>query len=66
MGAVNLNTSQYSNGWQNISATAIDKTGNIKSTSILVNIESRRIPGINLTILIISSILGIISNYTVE
>ena len=50
----------------NISATAFDETGNTKTTSISVRIGSGGIPGFDIPILIIGSILGIISILVVE
>jgi len=58
----NLDTSLYSDGVHNISATAFDETGNTKTTSISVRIGGGGgIPGFDIPILIIGSIIGIIS-----
>ena len=56
----NLNSSQYSSGFHNISATAFDVTGNTKTSSILVRIGAG-IPGFSVPILILGSVLGTIS-----
>lgn len=62
-----LNTSLYSPGSHNITAIAIDKATNIKSTTILVNIgEEGIIPGYQLTPLIIGSILGLTAIYILK
>ncbi|MFW9877432.1 MAG: C13 family peptidase [Candidatus Thorarchaeota archaeon] len=56
-----LNPIEYSKGSHNITATAIDKADNIKSSSININIgEQEIIPGYGITTLIIGSIIGII------
>ena len=57
----NLDSSLYSAGIHNISATAFDEAGNTKTTSIFVTIGGGGIPGFDVTILILGSILGIIS-----
>jgi hypothetical protein len=57
----NLDSSLYSAGIHNISATAFDETGNTKTTSIFVTIRSDGIPGFDITILFLGSLLGIIS-----
>jgi len=62
-----LDTSQYSIGVHNITATAIDKESNKKSISISVNlIVGRGIPGFQVNFLIFGSILGIIIIYRVK
>lgn len=57
----NLDSSLYSAGIHNISATAFDGAGNTKTTSIFVTIGGGEIPGFDITALILGSILGIIS-----
>ncbi|MFW9896922.1 MAG: C13 family peptidase [Candidatus Thorarchaeota archaeon] len=56
-----LNPTGYLKGSHNITATALDKANNIKSTSINIDIGKQEIiSSFRITILIISSILGII------
>jgi len=62
----NLNSSQYSSGLHIISATAFDGAGNNNTASIVVNIGARAIPGFDIPILIIGSILGIISIFAIK
>ena len=63
----NLDTSQYLLGTHNITATAIDQVDNQKSTSISVNfIIEAKIPGFQITPLIIGSILGILAIYIIK
>jgi hypothetical protein len=58
----NLDSSLYSDGLLNITAIAFDEAGNTKATTIFVRIGGGGgIPGFDIPILIIGSILGIIS-----
>jgi len=57
----NLDSSAYSSGAHNISATAFDEAGNTRTTSISVSIAAPGIPGFSIPILIVGSIVGIIS-----
>ncbi len=55
-----LNTADYSKGLHNITARAVDTTGNDQETTILVTFEEDRIPGFQITFLFTGSLLGVI------
>ena len=66
-----LNTSKYILGTHNITAIAIDKANNTKSTSITANFgveqeEKKEIIGFHINTLIISSIFGVIMVYIIN
>ncbi len=58
-----FNTSQYSNGAHVITAIAIDKANNNKSTSVAVVFSGASIPSYNIPILMFGSVIGVILIY---
>ena len=58
-----FNTSQYLIGPHNITAIAIDKENNVKSTSISVVFSGTSIPSYNIPILMFGSVIGVILIY---
>jgi hypothetical protein len=59
-------TTAYSNGLHNITATATDNTGHTNTTSIMININNQPIPSFQIISVVIGCLLAVITIYSLK